>query len=211
MGSIAFDKIDNKFIWGKCENFKIIIMKCNGYINATKLCSKNGNPKKFKEWIKTDMATEIIEEFSNIEGIDVECLTTVVKSENIDITGTYIHPLLAPVVAPPKSVVKVVKIINKYQDNKFKKELHERDDEIVELRNEILDLMCSNEKLEKEFREVITDTKTVIEYTKQLMKNDKQLRKDVDSFTEKSNKMIDKLDKVCDKWVTSDDEAEDDD
>lgn len=35
---IIFLKINDEFSWGKYADFKIIILKKNGYINATKIC-----------------------------------------------------------------------------------------------------------------------------------------------------------------------------
>jgi len=36
--NIIFKDIDDKYAYGKLGNFKVMLMKKNGYINATKLC-----------------------------------------------------------------------------------------------------------------------------------------------------------------------------
>ena len=46
---IEFSEITPEFIRVSCEDIIIIVMKQNGYINATQLCNKNTNKKVQKK------------------------------------------------------------------------------------------------------------------------------------------------------------------
>jgi hypothetical protein len=70
---ISFKDINDKFSYGKLGEFDVIIMKSNGYINATKFISKyskidtnqetnNVKLKKFGDWLRLDRSIELIEQ-----------------------------------------------------------------------------------------------------------------------------------------------------
>ena len=48
LNEIIFDHINDKYAYGKYSDFKVIIMKENRYINATKLCKEYG--KELSNW-----------------------------------------------------------------------------------------------------------------------------------------------------------------
>jgi hypothetical protein len=53
---ISFKDINDVYSWGNYGDFKVIIMKENGYINATKICNdaktKNGTRKRIQRMEK---------------------------------------------------------------------------------------------------------------------------------------------------------------
>jgi hypothetical protein len=53
--NIVFDDIDETYCYGKFANFKVIMNKSTGYINATKMCQsiseQTGSKKPFRHWI----------------------------------------------------------------------------------------------------------------------------------------------------------------
>ena len=69
MQSIIFEDIHvNKgiytFGYGYYGDFKVKIMKENGFIDATDLCKSGG--KEFRSWKRIDYAAELIEETSKV-------------------------------------------------------------------------------------------------------------------------------------------------
>ncbi len=104
--NISFKDINDDYSWGKYGDFKVIMMKSNGYINATKICNdamENGSKKPFKNW-KTNANTDaLMNEISSYTGIPADnelsvCVTT--SSKNLtEIRGTYVHLLLLTPIA----------------------------------------------------------------------------------------------------------------
>lgn len=111
---IAFEPINEDYAWANYGDFKVIMMRDNGYINATKLCDKGG--KLFKLWKQNKSAEELLDEVSSVVGIPTTDLLTIVKGGNLPLTnGTYAHPDLVPHIASwvsPKFAVKVSRIVN---------------------------------------------------------------------------------------------------
>jgi hypothetical protein len=138
--NIIFKNINDEYAWGKFGDFKVIIMKENGFINATKLCgdakTKSGTRKDFSEWKKNSSANEIINKIKS-GGNPYQLLVNVVMGPN-DIRETYAHPDLIPHIASwasPKFAVRVSRIINKYFVKKASKEklIQKKDDKIDKL------------------------------------------------------------------------------
>ena len=96
--NIKFKDINDKYSYGKYGDFKVIVMKKNGYINATKICNdavtKNGTKKDFKEWKRISTAKEIMKEISSITGIAQEKLLISTTTGSNELRGTYAHPML---------------------------------------------------------------------------------------------------------------------
>ena len=64
MNIIKLEDINEELARGVYGDLEVIFLKENGYINISKLCkyglTKEGNPKEFSNWYKTDLAKEII-------------------------------------------------------------------------------------------------------------------------------------------------------
>lgn len=90
-GNIIFEDIDDKYAYGKVGNFDVIIMKQNGYINATKLC-KDGE-KEFFHWKENKTSKEFINALQSQLGIS-NWVYSVAGGKITKIRGTYVHPLL---------------------------------------------------------------------------------------------------------------------
>jgi CRISPR/Cas system CMR-associated protein Cmr1 (group 7 of RAMP superfamily) len=48
ISDICFQQIQDNFWYGQYGEFKVVMMKDNGWVNATKLCSDGG--REFKHW-----------------------------------------------------------------------------------------------------------------------------------------------------------------
>lgn len=111
---IAFEDINDMYCYGRYDDIIVIMMKSNGYINATKLCKdisvKTGSKKiSFKEWTKIKSSTELFEAVSASTGIKPNALLIIPNVSN-NLRGTYAHPLLITHVAMWASPIFAVKI-----------------------------------------------------------------------------------------------------
>ena len=104
LNQIIFDHIDDKYAYGNYGEFKVIIMKSNTFINATKLCKEYN--KDFYHWKERKGNNELIKEVDKeipsplIRGDGSNPSTILIKGGNNDlIRGTYVHPLLIPHIA----------------------------------------------------------------------------------------------------------------
>ena len=143
--NIIFKDINEDYAWGKYGDFKVIIMKENGYINATKICNdvhtKYGKKKEFKHWKSNKDATELMAEISSSVDLPTDDLMLTITGGKItSIRGTYAHPDLIPHIASwasPAFAVRVSKIVNEYYTKKVikakNKLIKRKDDKIDEL------------------------------------------------------------------------------
>lgn len=96
--NIIFKNINDKFAYGKLGVFDVIIMKSNGYINATKLCKDA--KKEFFHWKENKFSKELIKNLGSFLGITKkEIMIIITGGNNIKIRGTYVHPTLITHVA----------------------------------------------------------------------------------------------------------------
>lgn len=151
MQSIIYESINDKFGYGEYLGFKVIIMKENGYINATRMCNDISEiikkDKAFRYWKKIESAKELIEEVENnikaAGGILTSAIISV-GSQGIQelqyLQGSYVHPDIIVHIASwasPKIAIKVSKIINGQIISEYEKQIQEKEEELV-LRGEEL-------------------------------------------------------------------------
>ena len=153
--NIIFRNINENYSVGKYGDFRVIIMRENGYINATKLCAdamiNNNIKKEFKEWLKNDNSKMLIKEISLSTNIPSNKLVKTLRNASDGIKGTYVHPDLIPHIvswASPQFAMKISEIVNKYLIKKALNEIHlckpkpQKDDAIIiidEIDNKIND------------------------------------------------------------------------
>ncbi len=92
-----------------------IIVREDGYINATALC-KQAN-KLFKDYYKTNTTKSFLEELSAVENIILTTLVQVKQGGAPQEQGTWLHPLAAINLAQwlsPKYAVLVTKVMQKF-------------------------------------------------------------------------------------------------
>ena len=112
----TFDCINNEYAHSKYEDFNVIIMISNKYINATKLCNQFG--KEFKNWINKEYNIDLINELEK----ELNYKSFIIKTNNKNklLRGTYVHKLLIPHIASwisPKFGIKISKFINNNNNN----------------------------------------------------------------------------------------------
>uniref|UniRef100_A0AAT9UQJ8 KilA N domain protein n=1 Tax=Apapanepox virus TaxID=3049969 RepID=A0AAT9UQJ8_9POXV len=194
--------IDDKFCYIQYDEFELLMMKENKFINATKLC-KLGN-KRFRDWLRLDGSKELIQTVEEINGLwkinaqrrSARGIIIEVNGSNqyskYDVTGSYVHQDLLPHITSWISsyfAIKVSKIINCYVSGKYEFKLKERENKI----DELMELLYKfNDKYDK-------DTLELKELYKEQRKEAKTLRKqylrDTRELKEHNKRMEEKYDR----------------
>jgi hypothetical protein len=78
------------YYWANYAGYKVLAMRRNGYINATKLCKDSG--KQIGNWLKTKKAKELIETVSREVAKDI--IITIANGD-ARVRGRYVHHRLA--------------------------------------------------------------------------------------------------------------------
>ena len=133
-----YKPISNGFSYGKYDDFKLIIMNSNGYINATKLCEQYN--EVFDNWLYNgNNSKELISEITDVDNVLIE-----IEEGDPLINGMYVHQLLIPHIISwisPKFAIKVSKIVNDFIISEYKISIREKDDNISKLREEVQELL----------------------------------------------------------------------
>lgn len=168
--NISFKDINDEYCWGNYGDTKVILMKENGYVNATKLCSdaktKTGTKKEFKEWKKNASSKELMKALQNDllssgenlpgEKSPPEILIPITtgSKHHTEIRGTYAHPDLIPQIlswASPSFAIRVSRIVNEYftkiELKKLEEELEIKDHTIHKLNSKVDTLIAKNDQL----------------------------------------------------------------
>jgi uncharacterized protein YoxC len=224
--NIAYESIDDNYTWAKYCEFNIIMMKKNGYINATHLCKLEG--KQFKHWLENKNSKELINEVNyelNSAGIPTKLMhdknsagipTKLMHDKNSagiptkDIIiknmagsfitrGTYVHPDLIPHVASwtsPKFAVKVSKIVNNYAIKEFEDKINS----IIESKDK--KIKAKDDKIDK----LSSKIDKLLSKVDNLNETVEGLNSNIDELHTQNDELLDKVDSVCeDKVVKSDD------
>jgi len=140
MAKITFedDRENNEYVYGMYGDFKVIIMKENGYINASKLCELGG--KRYSNWFRNDSSREIIKIEKNIihdKTGEKKEVTIKMLNVNIHLRGTYVHPDLIIHIASwvsPEFAIKISTIMNNTKTRN--EELKEENEKLKKITSE---------------------------------------------------------------------------
>ena len=167
---VAFQDVNEEYAWVNYGQFKLLMMKRNGYVNVTKMCENYSN-KKIIHWKENKRSKELInylKQFSSI-GIPIDPLVTIMTGEN-DLRGTYAHPDLVLDIAcwlSGEFYLKASKIVREYfnkQEREKLAELHRI--EVNKLEGEKSKLETKFDKLEEEFKKADEERKKADEERK---------------------------------------------
>ena len=144
LSEIIYENVTEEYGWGKYGDFKVLIRRRDGYINATKLCSDG--EKLFKNWLRLEGSKALI---SELEGSHLSrpAMEVIQGGSNYDISGTYINPELIPHVASwisPPFAIKVSKIVNSYIVREYKEQLKVKNGEISDLKKTLGEIKAQN-------------------------------------------------------------------
>ncbi|AQN67949.1 kila N-domain protein [Saudi moumouvirus] len=107
--NVIFENINDEYALGKFGDLEVVMMRENGYVNATNLCKKCG--KDYKNWKRNDYSKELEQELIKRTYLPKHKLIISIKGgSNIKIRGTYVHPILLTSIANWISPLFAVKI-----------------------------------------------------------------------------------------------------
>ena len=205
LSDIAFEDINDYYCLGHYGEFKVIMMKKNGYINATKMCQdiseQTESKKEYRKWRENKSVDELLEEISSAGGIPPAELMIIISTGSRDLTiirGTYVHPDMIPHIASwasPKFAVKVSLIVNKYINKKEleKKEklLKKKDDKIDELK----------EMMQKQSDEMTAKIDELLHKNKKMSKKLTIIKEQNQEITQQNDELLDKVDTITEDRV----------
>ena len=144
LSELIYEPVTDNYGWGSYGEFKVLIRRSDGYINATKLCKDGG--KELFHWSSNETSKKFVEELIPVLGIPRIDLICVVKGgNNQEITGTYVHPELIPHVASwvsPKFAIMVSKIVNNYIVREHQREIARQKLELGQKQDKIDELIA---------------------------------------------------------------------
>jgi hypothetical protein len=175
--NIVFKDINDDYAWAKYGDFKVIIMKENGYINATHLVHLASKNKKLNDWSRGKSSQELINEIkSSTENPADDLLIPITGGKITEIRGTYAHPDLIPHIASwasPTFAVRVSKIVNKYFIKKALKEkeklIKKKDDKIDTLIKKIDKQSSTIGKMDNRIKRLLTKNDELYEQNEEIL------------------------------------------
>ncbi|AAF44419.1 N1R/p28 family protein [Fowlpox virus] len=165
--------IDENFCFINYANIEVIMLKYNGYINATKICDL-GN-KNFRQWCRLESSKKLIKTLNYKNGIYNKAVLEIGLASNsaykYELVGTYVHIDLVPHIICwvfPSIALNFSKILNSYLSNSYCTRLKKGSDNEDQIRsgffsegiskilydihdNEILKLKKNTKKLEEKY------------------------------------------------------------
>jgi hypothetical protein len=82
-------KMSGEYYWGSYKGQRVVVMRSNGYINASRLCKDNG--KQISNWLKTKKAKDAVAAFGD---------GAIISTTRGDHRGKYMHPGLIAHIMP---------------------------------------------------------------------------------------------------------------
>ncbi|AYP74175.1 N1R/p28-like protein [Fowlpox virus] len=193
-------EIDERFCYIQYDKFELIMMKENGFINATKLCKLGG--KNLKHWLENKQSKDLIKELEDINSVwkpfptgrnsgQLEIIIIVSNEgkndKKYEVSGSYVHQDLLPHIASwisPSFAIKVSKIINCYVSGKYEFKLKEREEEIRKRENKINELVELLYKFNDKYDRDISEAKEHYrQQRKQAKKHNKRMEEKYDNDT----------------------------
>jgi hypothetical protein len=202
--NIIFERINNKFSYGKYGPFVVVIMEGNGYINATKLCKLDKN-KRFVDWKVNKSSKLLISETSKLKNIpENELIININGGSNTVISGAYVHEDLITDIAywiSLKFKMLVSTIIKAKFAQDFLKEKQDLIDECNEKDDKIDEMSKEIKKQTKMIKDIGLTLKDVKGQNVELLDNNKNMKSNLKKLTLKQQKILDGVDGLCKNLV----------
>ncbi|AQN68751.1 putative kilA-n domain protein [Saudi moumouvirus] len=163
--NVIIKEINDKYAIGKMGDFKVIIMKKNGFINATNLCKYVG--KDFKHWKENKTAKLLIKELISSAGIPSDEVIMTITGGNITkIRGTYVHPKLIIHIAAwcsAEYALKISDIVIEYHA----KEVIEEKEKLLKKKDDKIDRLSKKiDEQKKQINKLLEQGNQVLGYAK---------------------------------------------
>src|SRR5271156_5677194 len=149
LSQVCFEQIKENYWYGLYGDFRVVMDRNNGYVNATKMCRSGG--KEFKDWSRLKSSQQL-EEALQILNTGNEVLGNILPEENVLqgsprqicsevckyiqtenktdadrlISGTYVHPDILPSITgwiSPLFQIKANRVVNGYIVEEWKAKL----------------------------------------------------------------------------------------
>lgn len=187
-----------------------MLMKSNGYINASKLCSdsnvklKKTKKKEISHWLENDKSQGIINALVDSLGKPRESLLIKIADGKNLTRGTYVHPKLIIHIAAwcdPTYALQVSDIVIKYHAREAieKKErliqhknklLKKKEDKIDKLTHMVKEVLSKNNEISKNTVSILKENKKITKVNTQLTANTDKLLNDNKKLKNKADKLI---------------------
>jgi hypothetical protein len=196
LSEIAFEQIQGNYYWGKYGDFKVVVDRETGHINATHLCklgeADHGKSRKFNDWSRSGPACDLIGELAST-GIPVDDILKVVTGGKcVEIRGTYAHQDLIPHIASWASfkfAIKVSRIVNEHLVREYKISLLECR-ETIKVKDDTIDKLTT--KVDDQSRRI----DELLKLTRATYDNNVQL---LDEMQEVKGELVDVKDELQEK------------
>lgn len=225
MREIIFEDIDDNFSRGNYLDLEVVIMKKNGYINATKMCNFIGEKidknVRLRKWKDNQSSEELIVEiFSNFGDSSKNSNSSENNDRGIydkaskfllirisvgknELRGTYCHPLLISHIASwasPKFALKVSHIVNNFAINQ---EIEKRDLIIEEQKRKLKKKDKKIDVMHRDILAIIEMNKKLERKNKKILEINKKMNNTLNDVNNKHDAIHDKLDIVVNDRVVS--------
>lgn len=195
-GYVITEDINNKFANAFYGTFPVVVMKSNGYINATRFCKMYG--KKFINWIENKSSQKVIDMLCNrLDKSESQIIIDIIQNEPTD--GTYIYPkLMLHIIIWCDPIFSLDLSNSIIHFNKKDGQINEQK-QIIETLNQNNDILLAKNKKISQKNTELQDTIDEISSTndKILVKNSK-LTNTVEKLTDRIEKLLEKNTKLSD-------------
>lgn len=210
--NITYTDIQNSinsdaFIKASTGDFSVILLKANGYVNATRMCKAAG--KKYTDWKKEANSMEYAELLCKMLDRSPEDLVIRVKTIEHDIKGVYVHPQLILNIAVWCSFECQCNLPYIVWDYNAKLATADKDDTINKMKEMLAELQnhdksskeCLNrvKRLRDEVDIMNAGVDIIIDTTEVTYRNLDKANDKINKTSDKISKASDKLNEVNDK------------
>ncbi|AZL89569.1 KilA-N domain-containing protein [Megavirus baoshan] len=219
--NVIFENINDKYALGKFGDLEVVMMRENGFVNATNLCKKCG--KDYKNWNQNSYSKELIKELikqlssgakkrareKSAAGFPAAEVTHTVKGGKLTIIrGTYVHPKLIIHIASwcsTEYAMKVSDIVTEYhaKEEVEKRELllKKKDDKIDKLSKKLDTLIVNNKELMVNNKELLNNNQELLQKNEKMDNRIKRLVKKNDEIYNINQDMLGKIDVISNDRV----------
>jgi hypothetical protein len=201
--NIIYEEVTAEYGWGKYGDFKVLIRRKDGYINATKLCLDGG--KMFKNWLRNEKIKELIEACES-QAHKRACDS--VQNVANELRGTYVHQDLVPHIASWISAdfaIKVSRIVNNMIVREYRETIREKTEKIDLLEREMKEFIIESAKRDEEARRRDEEAKAANDLLQAKLDLANENLLEAVYGVDRANRNIvglhNKLDKTCDMYV----------
>lgn len=203
--NIIIKDIDNDFAEGNLGPLKVIIMKKNGYMNASKLCKDA--KKEYKDWARNKDSKGLLATAKKVRR-EFSCdLTIRVHKGLFETRGTYVPSKIITHIASwcnHEYALMVSDIVDEYHIKKAKQDMQkmigEKDDKITNLENIIKQMRKENKNA---LNNIKNQNNKLQEQNNSLDKKAKNILKDTKQIINQNVVLDKKLDGACNKRVVN--------